>query len=342
MKFINFKNRKVIIISSFLSFFIFAGIISACFFQENIKNITAKQAFKHASYYFNGGAYDLNKAEHWYKIALAIQPKLTNTHYQLARIYFVKGDFDKALTEINTELNSNSDNGRSYYIKGLIDGYSVDNQAAIADFKKFVAWSPKDWAGYNDLAWAQYKAKDFKAAEETISVALKNVVPNAFLLNGLGAAKLGQKKYDEAKKVFASALQLAQNLTIKDWQSAYPGNDPAEAEKNLKKFKDNLASNSGLASEKLSMGGVFAAACSASTYYRCSGTSCVAYTCDPDHESCSNTCSNDYDCGATPLAPTNLSASCPAPGNSATLSWSPVAGATIYAVRVNNLANPWS
>jgi len=41
-------------------------------------------------------------------------------------------------------------------------------------------------------------------------------------------------------------------------------------------------------------------------------------------------------------APANLSASCPSPGSSVTLSWSPVAGATIYAVRVNNLNNGWN
>ncbi|MCX6812978.1 MAG: NBR1-Ig-like domain-containing protein [Candidatus Azambacteria bacterium] len=40
--------------------------------------------------------------------------------------------------------------------------------------------------------------------------------------------------------------------------------------------------------------------------------------------------------------PTNLSASCPAPGTMATVSWSASPGATVYALRVNDLANGWT
>ena len=42
-----------------------------------------------------------------------------------------------------------------------------------------------------------------------------------------------------------------------------------------------------------------------------------------------------------PSSPTGLSASCPAPGTSATVSWNPVSGATGYALRLNNLADGW-
>ena len=50
----------------------------------------------------------------------------------------------------------------------------------------------------------------------------------------------------------------------------------------------------------------------------------------------------DYYGGGVPSLPTGLSASCPAPGNSATLSWNAVPGATYYWLRVDNLTNGWS
>ena len=46
--------------------------------------------------------------------------------------------------------------------------------------------------------------------------------------------------------------------------------------------------------------------------------------------------------GGVPSLPTGLSASCPAPGTNATLSWNAVPGATYYWLRVDNLTNGWS
>jgi len=44
---------------------------------------------------------------------------------------------------------------------------------------------------------------------------------------------------------------------------------------------------------------------------------------------------------APPSPPTGLSASCPSPGTSATVSWNAVFGATYYPLRVNNIADGW-
>jgi len=45
--------------------------------------------------------------------------------------------------------------------------------------------------------------------------------------------------------------------------------------------------------------------------------------------------------GSPPSPPTNLSASCPSPGNSATLSWSAPSGAEYYQIRVDDHADGW-
>ncbi len=280
-------KNKTLLISALLVVFLAGGIF---YFQSKIRAAVAGQIFSHASYYFNNGAYDLGKAEKWYRLALTVAPELRNARYQLARINFIKYDFDKALAEINAELLSNPQNQRSYYIKGLISGYRQDYAAAIDAFKKFIEWSPKEWAGYNDLAWVYHQAGMYKEAEETSSKGLEMAPENPFLMNALGAADLGLKKYSEARKIFEKSRELAANMTVEDWQRAYPGNNPVFAQNNFEKFKADIRQNLFLASNHSSGKGIITPACSASTYYACSGTSCVGFTCDPDHESCSSTC----------------------------------------------------
>ena len=93
------------------------------------------------------------KLEQSYQKAIAIKPDIFWCHYQLARIYFMKGDFNKALEEIDKELKAHPENLRSLYVRGLIFGYRGDFVAAEKDFNHFINWAPKEWAGYNDLAW---------------------------------------------------------------------------------------------------------------------------------------------------------------------------------------------
>jgi len=106
------------------------------------------------NYYFNGGAYDLDKAETAFKKALLDNPKVLWGHYQLSRIYLVRGDFKNALKEAEKELEANPGNLRIFYVRGIVYGYrgwDGDLEKAEADFRDFVEWAPKEWAGYNDL-----------------------------------------------------------------------------------------------------------------------------------------------------------------------------------------------
>src|SRR3989338_315442 len=133
---------------------IYISIVAIVFFVFFAwERIDPKLEMQTGNYYFNGGAYDLEKAEEAFKRALRADPKILWGHYQLARIYFVKGEKEKALKEINKELEANPANLRSLYVRGLINGYSGDLKNAEEDFRRFTLWAPKEWAGYNDLAW---------------------------------------------------------------------------------------------------------------------------------------------------------------------------------------------
>ncbi len=205
------------------------------------------------NYYFNGviggGEYNPNIAEKAFKKAVLINPKILWGHYQLARIIFVKGKYDEALEEISKELEANPENLRSLYVRGLIYGYRNkmgDLEKAESDFGRFILWAPKEWAGYNDLAWILSKQGKYEETEKTINLAFKKILGaknNPWLWNALGVAQLNLKKYPAAADSFKKAENLAEKLTPEEWLSAYPGNNPASAGEGLSIFLKAISQN---------------------------------------------------------------------------------------------------
>lgn len=198
------------------------------------------------NYYFGNGAYDLPKAAASYQLALRLQPGILWGHYQLARIYFVEGDFAKAMDEIDAELAANPGNLRSLYVRGLIETSQVNLPAAEADFKHFIEWAPTEWGGYNDLAFVLAKEGKYAESEATVEQAFA-AVPNGdavpWLWNSLGLAQLNELHYTQAQASFTKALALAEAITPEDWHRAYSGNDPAEDAAGIKNFQDAIKKN---------------------------------------------------------------------------------------------------
>ncbi|MDO8523017.1 MAG: hypothetical protein Q7S12_01880 [bacterium] len=196
--------------------------------------------------YFNGPEYDLVKAEEAFQRAVRIDPKILFGHYQLARIYFLKSDSKNALKEINLELEKNPQNLRSLYIRGLIYGYSNKLPEAEADFRNFIAWVPREWAGYNDLLWILMQQEKYEEAKKMVAVAFAEATDaetNPWLWNMRGAAELNLKEYAVAKISFTRAKALAESLTLQDWQNAYPGNNSGEAAGGLAAFRRAIDEN---------------------------------------------------------------------------------------------------
>src|SRR3989338_3773712 len=211
------------------------------------------------NYYFCGGVYDLDKSERAYKKALRAEPGILWGHYQIARILFVnpvtassngvKGNYDGAIAEINKELETNPENLRSLYVRGLIYGYrnqTGDLERAADDFRRFTAWAPSEWAGYNDLAWILSKNGKYKEAKEATVRAFQNAEgagENPWLWNSQGVAELNLGEYKNAIKSFEKAKMLAEKLALEDWRKSYPGNDPASANSGLNQFKEAIRKN---------------------------------------------------------------------------------------------------
>ncbi len=199
--------------------------------------------FTIGNYYYGGGAYDTKKAETYFRKALELNPLLQGPHYQLARIYFVQGDFYTAETEINKELELHPDFKRSHYVRGLIYGYSGRLAEARAEFKQFLKWKPDSWAGNNDLAWIYFQEGKYAEARDTARVGLTIAPDNPWLLNALGVALLNLDDKKGAQEAFTKALAIVDSMSEKDWGAAYPGNSPAIYGDGLAKMKESIEQN---------------------------------------------------------------------------------------------------
>lgn len=212
------------------------------------------------NYYFGGGVYDTSKAARYYNWALRFKPEIPHAHYQLSRIYFVERKNDEALREVNATIALAPNFARAYYMRGLIYGYTKKLDEAEADFKKILelgdlepgagALDQGGWAVYNDLAWIQFQKGNYTDVEKTAREGITRYPDNPWLLNSLGLALLNLEKKEEARVVFAQALERAKELTIEDVRRAYPGNDPMGAEDKRQAIINQIQFNLNLVSSK--------------------------------------------------------------------------------------------
>lgn len=198
-------------------------------------------ALARGDFYFNGGAYDAQKAALFYRGATVADGSNAGAHYQLGRVYFVLGKHAEALSEMNTALALRPDFAKAYYMRGLIYGTMGNQDAAESDFKKIleleadnpaiISDDPGGWAVFNDLAWAQFKKGNYSDMQKTAEAGIKRYPNNPWLLNSLGLALFNLDERDRAKDIFDHALAEAEKLTPEDVGRAYPGNDPSNYEK---------------------------------------------------------------------------------------------------------------
>lgn len=210
----------------------------------------AALAFELGNYYFGGGAYDLDAAERAYQKARRIDPAMLGPRYQLSRIAFLRGEFPLALDLIDEELDRHPDFARSYYVRGLIYGYTHDYRSAARDFERFLAWDPKSWAGWNDLAWVHFSSGDFAAAEEAAGRGLLLHPDNPWLLLSRGTALLNLGRKQEAREILELAKASALTLAPADWGRAYPGNSPSVYKRGLLEMRRVIESNLALARDE--------------------------------------------------------------------------------------------
>ncbi len=193
-------------------------------------NPTAEHAYTIAIKHLDARSpeeYDIRRAGKYLDKTQQIDTVYPHIHHHLARLYFLRGQFEQALSHINTELLITAEPmPSSYYVKGLIEGFMGSYQNAALSYEQFLKSDPNNWAGLNDYAWVLLRGNRPHEALTVLNRALETHPKNPWLLNSKTTALFELKRYPEALEVAALAKEESLKMNEETWWAAYPGNDP--------------------------------------------------------------------------------------------------------------------
>ncbi|HUO50669.1 MAG TPA: hypothetical protein VMU25_03875 [Candidatus Paceibacterota bacterium] len=236
----------------------FIGVVLCFAFRENIRDgyevassvfaPNAERDFAYGERHLNASsnpqAYNLDLAEYFFWQAQKLDPMIPYLYHEIARVDFLRGNFTKALDEINLQIENQGDNTpNSYYVRGLIEGYMGDYTDAARDYAHFLQFDPYNWAGLNDYAWVLLKAGRSADAAAATSKGLSRFPNNPWLLNSnvIALYEIGDIK--DARTQAQKAVAAVASVTTADWLHSYPGNDPAIAQEGIASLKEAATNN---------------------------------------------------------------------------------------------------
>lgn len=192
----------------------------------------------------NPREYNVNRAYYFLELAALQDASLPYLYHQLARISFLRGNYQIALAQINFQISLHGDSEpNAYYVRALIEGFEGNYSNAIVDYQHFLQFDPHDWAGINDYAWVLLKANRPQDAAVITQQGLSYFPDNAWLLNTNAIALYETGDIKDASTQAARAVEAGEKLTVTDWLHAYPGNDPQVASQGLATFQQAAQNN---------------------------------------------------------------------------------------------------
>jgi tetratricopeptide (TPR) repeat protein len=187
--------------------------------------------------------YDVVRAEYFFNIAAKDQ-SIPYINHELARVAFLKGDFDLALARINLQISLHgTSTPNSYYIRGLIQGFRGDYAAAARDYEAYLRTDPKNWAAITDYSWVLIKDKRYKEALVALDWGLIYWPENPWLHNARATALFELGRLDEARAAVEAASRAMVSVDEAAWLTAYPGNDPLIAARGVAEFQGAVEDN---------------------------------------------------------------------------------------------------
>lgn len=191
---------------------------------------SASRAFAYGARHFDAersSEYDLARAERMFRTAARLDPTTPYVYHELARIEFLRGNFETALQLIDHEIETAGDsNPNAYYVRGLIEGYMGKYADAANDYAAYLSTDPNNWAAINDYSWILLKAGRSQDALAALSHGVIIHPDNPWLLNSYSIALYETGDIAGAREAASSAVAAANTVTQAQWLHAYPGNDP--------------------------------------------------------------------------------------------------------------------
>ena len=207
---------------------------------------TSARAFEYGEKHFNAtraSHYDIDRAEYFFNEA-AVDPSLPYIYHELARIAFLKGDFNLALARIDLQISLHgTTTPNSYYVRGLIKGFAGDYAGAVKDYETYLRTDSRNWAAINDYAWVLLKADRPKEALIALDWGLMYWPENPWLHNSRATALFELERFKDAREAVEAAYRTVGSVDEADWLEAYPGNDPLIASEGITAFKKAVEEN---------------------------------------------------------------------------------------------------
>jgi arylsulfatase A-like enzyme/tetratricopeptide (TPR) repeat protein len=127
------------------------------------------------------------KAEFYYRKAIAINPFFSNALFTLAYLEFQQNKLDDAKQHLVRSLQVRSRDANANYLLGSIEAQSNDFASAIEHFRNAVAIDPLNSEAWKNLARACYMKKEFQNAIEAYQGAIAIQPGNADLYYKIAA-----------------------------------------------------------------------------------------------------------------------------------------------------------
>ncbi|MBK6923273.1 MAG: tetratricopeptide repeat protein [Deltaproteobacteria bacterium] len=163
---------------------------------------------------------DFDAAEKHLQTVLAVDSGNRLAYENLARLYYDRGRLkdksylllaDLVVTQAIRKLTEEKQESADIYnIKGLLFMEDDNQVEALRAFKKAVEVNKNHTDANMNIAMIAIRFRDYKSAEESIGIALKDgrQKKNVEAYLGLGVALRGQRKYADAEGAFKKALDV--------------------------------------------------------------------------------------------------------------------------------------
>lgn len=134
------------------------------------------------------------------------EPTDSKTRIELGYTYYLKGQSDQAIKELNQAVLLDAKNFDAYYNLGLVMLKEKRNNEALEKFQKAVELSPKDYKGHLQKGVTYRNMGMYKEASEALQQANKLLPGNADIIYETGRVAEAQGEIEAAINIYKEAL----------------------------------------------------------------------------------------------------------------------------------------
>ena len=150
----------------------------------------------------------LDKASTACNRALTAEPKNAAGHVCLGNVYRSRGEYNKALQEIESAIAADPDNVMAVMALGDTFDKLDKPQEAEAALKKAITMSPNYWAAYNWAGFFYYGRSRYPEAESMFRKASELAPGNQLVIENLGNMYLFEGRYQDAIDSYQRSISL--------------------------------------------------------------------------------------------------------------------------------------